>query len=557
MSQQPSRATHDQDSESHGRPAKQLALQWVSFEPGSHGNTVSNRHRKEVRAAAARASHAVRRAQREADADAETKRAQADGQADAAETAAQSGSRQQAVRRAGHSNRRSIADKKSSHGKEAKHECRYCHQVVKHETDDCPDNPSNGMYRRSPSGGRSSGDESELWRSAAIGGPDLDILAWKHIIGNAILHGVSLFVVSTHTNLLGLHSRDGPVQSCALTLRGQALRGMQKAYKLPPEPSPSHGGTALAISLGILAGWEKVYGEESYYKSHLQALRVLEKREGDADIVDEDRVVRLMQSVPSAVHVELGFLQDLITSDGSLELAANVDEITLRSPKSTYEMSELDQFDHHRPSTRTLLFLLVCLSKYEIMDANAWSAIHELSLFTFAWRGARPPPWTWSNLTSDPELEELALYHIRAGMVAVLGAWTYATGNATKDDGYFRASDAMDVHYHHMTDLESDPLVGTKFESAALWAVFIITCTATPKLWQSQTFDLLRRLMASPRLHIDTYAGLESVLRQYAYREVIHKKNGLALYETVMTGVLPGDDIGLRTLEISLADLML
>lgn len=125
-------------------------------------------------------------------------------------------------------------------------------------------------------------------------------------------------------------------------------------------------------ALNICSNTAQVYGEDSYYKSHLQALRVLEKRENDDDSVDEERVVRLMQSVPSAVHIELGFLQDLIASDGSLELTAEVDEISLRSPKGSDEQSELDKFDHQRPSTRTLLFLLVCLSKYEIMNANAW-----------------------------------------------------------------------------------------------------------------------------------------------------------------------------------------
>lgn len=39
---------------------------------------------------------------------------------------------------------------------------------------------------------------------------------------------------------------------------------------------------------------------------------MLEKREVDQDRVDEDRIVRLMRSVPSAVEVELGYLQDSI-----------------------------------------------------------------------------------------------------------------------------------------------------------------------------------------------------------------------------------------------------
>ena len=52
---------------------------------------------------------------------------------------------------------------------------------------------------------------------------------------------------------------------------------------------------------------------------------------------------------------------------------------------------------------------------------------------------------------------------------------TYAIGTATRDDGYFRASDAMDVHYTEMLSLETENLLGTQYEEPALWSIFIIT----------------------------------------------------------------------------------
>jgi len=132
---------------------------------------------------------------------------------------------------------------------------------------------------------------------------------------------------------------------------------------------------------------------------------------------------------------------------------------------------------------------------------------------------------------------------------------TYAIGTATRDDGYFRASDAMDVHYTEMLSLETENLLGTQYEEPALWAIFIITATATPRLRKPRSYNLIRTLLTCNR--IETFEQLEDVLRRYAYREAIHRKLSHELYHAVIRQGPSHSSGGLRDLEISLAALVL
>jgi hypothetical protein len=132
---------------------------------------------------------------------------------------------------------------------------------------------------------------------------------------------------------------------------------------------------------------------------------------------------------------------------------------------------------------------------------------------------------------------------------------TYAIGTATRDDGYFRASDAMDVHYTEMLSLETENLLGTQYEEPALWSIFIITATATPRLRKPRSYNLIRTLLTCNR--IENFGQLEDLLRRYAYREAIHRKLSLELYQAVNNRGPSHGSGGLRDLEVSIAALVL
>lgn len=83
-------------------------------------------------------------------------------------------------------------------------------------------------------------------------------LLWGRLLYNPDLHAVSLFVVSTDVNLLGLQGRSGPDQPTALLFRGQALRCIQKVSRSPGLAYVGNGSSTFKMCLSILAAWEKV-----------------------------------------------------------------------------------------------------------------------------------------------------------------------------------------------------------------------------------------------------------------------------------------------------------
>ena len=82
---------------------------------------------------------------------------------------------------------------------------------------------------------------------------------WARLLCNPDIHAVSLFVVSTHVNLLGLDGRSGPDQPTALLFRGQALRCIQKVSRSPGLAYVGNGTSIFKMCLSILAAWEKVW----------------------------------------------------------------------------------------------------------------------------------------------------------------------------------------------------------------------------------------------------------------------------------------------------------
>lgn len=267
---------------------------------------------------------------------------------------------------------------------------------------------------------------------------------------------------------------------------------------------------------------------------------------------ENNRAVDMLSSIAQAVQKRYNELSNHITSgDRSLHVAPDSDT-TCTNPiaRTLPNTVDYEVFDFSCKQTRTLLFLLRRLATYNLFAANAWPAMHELSLLVFAWKPTERLP-----LMESQEVECLALYHIRAGMIAVLGAWTYAVARLKpNNEDYFSSADAMDEHYMEVQTIEAEQLLGTKFEEATLWSIFIVTATATPSIRTQRSLDLICRLLDSTRIHVSNFEQLESLLRKYAYQEAVYRKACLALYHSVTTSVPASEDDSLRRLTLKIAD---
>jgi hypothetical protein len=167
--------------------------------------------------------------------------------------------------------------------------------------------------------------------------------------------------------------------------------------------------------------WQ-VYGDEAVAHIHQKALGSIDDggTSTKAVRINEDQIIKLMEVVSHTVRSRSEALSHLASSDGHLKVAKHLDQMSTR-PRDDSTSSKYTMFNHERPETRGLLFLLSRLANYDFLNANAWAALHEMCLLIFAWRPKKQPPKSWKLLDHAEDLEDLALYHTRAGMVAVLG----------------------------------------------------------------------------------------------------------------------------------------
>lgn len=170
--------------------------------------------------------------------------------------------------------------------------------------------------------------------------------------------------------------------------------------------------------------WQ-VYGDEAVSTLHQTALGSID--DGGASTkaarVNEDQIIKLMEVVLNTVRSRSEELSHLVSPDGHLRVAKHLDQMSTRprDDSASSKMPLYTMFNHERPETRGLLFLLSRLANYDFLNANAWAALHEMCLLIIAWRPKKQPPRAWKLLDHAEDLEDLALYHTRAGMVAVLG----------------------------------------------------------------------------------------------------------------------------------------
>ena len=169
----------------------------------------------------------------------------------------------------------------------------------------------------------------------------------------------------------------------------------------------------------------QVYGDQAVSTLHQTALSSIDDDSGASKKAaknNEDQIIKLMAAVAHTVHSRSRALSQLVSSDGYLKIAKHLDQMSTRPrDDSAPKAPSYTMFNHERPETRGLLFLLSRLADYDFMNANAWAALHEMCLLIIAWRPRKAPPRAWKLLDRAEDLEDLALYHTRAGMVSVLG----------------------------------------------------------------------------------------------------------------------------------------
>lgn len=129
----------------------------------------------------------------------------------------------------------------------------------------------------------------------------------------------------------------------------------------------------------------------------------------------------VLHSVTSAIRRRSHEIGLHVSPDAALLIDPQFDTIqTMAGPGSTFDFS---LFNMKRRNTRALLFLLNRVANLDLKSAQSWSIMYEPSILAMSWRLSQKPPCSWPGDLAPEDLEDLALYHIRAALVSVIVGW--------------------------------------------------------------------------------------------------------------------------------------
>lgn len=138
----------------------------------------------------------------------------------------------------------------------------------------------------------------------------------------------------------------------------------------------------------------------------------------DSDAVDR-RIFDVLYSVTSTIQRRSCEIGSSISSDAMFTIDPQLD--TMQTVAGANLALDYSIYNLQRRDTRSLLFILSRVANLDL--TYGWSALYEPGILTISWRMMREPPQSWAGILSSEDLEDLALYHIRAAMVSVLIAW--------------------------------------------------------------------------------------------------------------------------------------
>lgn len=143
-----------------------------------------------------------------------------------------------------------------------------------------------------------------------------------------------------------------------------------------------------------------------------------EQDRDDADAADR-RIFDVLRSFTSAIQRRTFEIANSVSSDGYFTIDPQLDMMTTTAGAAL--ALDYSIYNLHRHDTRAILFLLNRVANLDL--TCGWAALYQPGILAVSWRMMREPPESWAGKLSAEDLEDLALYHIRAAVVSVLIGW--------------------------------------------------------------------------------------------------------------------------------------
>jgi hypothetical protein len=329
------------------------------------------------------------------------------------------------------------------------------------------------------------------------------ILLWNAFTGGTICFEAAMFVAGTFANTCGIsrHELHTGFGSGLLFLRGAFLDSIQRTIVHTPKDSFN------SISLALLAGWERRFGDHQSYELHLQAWKNLPLAVGSL----ED------SSIAALADVAMICFQEATQERYSAEMASSLGR-THRPVLPVGLPPGFDIVPVERPEALSLLSLATEIASFDYTAQNSIADFRKLIIENMSWNASHSISASPDDIYEDQwdRLHMNVCYHIRSAIISINAPIMQACIEAHGVSWGFAIQQGIDIHAEACQHLKTHELMNTKYRDIAIWAKMTLISHATP----TQSGDEhVRAIMKDSGPGIETWEQMESLLKRFVYKE--------------------------------------
>jgi hypothetical protein len=322
-------------------------------------------------------------------------------------------------------------------------------------------------------------------------------LLWTAFTSGNTCFEAALFVAGTFANTCGIHASKlhTGFGSGLLFLRGMSLNRIQEAIIYSPRDSLN------SVSIALLAGWERRFGDQGSYQVHLHAWKMLPLATGSLD----DSSIAALADVALECFREASQERALIESESRTSHPAGLPPGFQVMPTG-------------RPESMSLLGLVAKITNTDPAAPASVTPLRRYGLETLAWSASHSigvePSESYEDGWDQHELT--ALYHIRSAQISLNGIIIRACLEAHNLPWGFDMQAGLDIHAEACQHLRSQELMGTRYQEIALWSKFVMIAVASPSPSNNAILSTLLK-----QTEIRSWCEMQSLLVRHEYPEAL------------------------------------
>ncbi|TKA78006.1 hypothetical protein B0A55_03844 [Friedmanniomyces simplex] len=335
-------------------------------------------------------------------------------------------------------------------------------------------------------------------------------MLWDAMTSSTTLFQVAVFMAGTHSNTCGLpRSAFAHMGPGLIALRGASIDAIQARI------TGADAESIAPVAIALLAGWERRYGDPVSYEVHMKAWKTLAI---SGKSLEEQNVATLTDLTLEMYR--LGLDEQSTTAPSGHTMPAGV-------------MASLPQgfhvFPMKRAETRSLLALSAQLAQHDPTPKSEVTRLRRIALENMAWS-----PTHTHSYEPRPDLEDQydslelnALYHIRAVHISVCGVILQSTMDMHNVTWSFDLKGGLYIHTQSCQHLRTDALIGTIYQDIGLWSRFVLCSLARDPVQDVFLTSLLKRL------DVRTFAQLRVILERFVYFDAVLSDGCRALWDVL------------------------